>query len=211
MTVSSIAYVADFRPMGIALLVLVILFMIGASSAAYFRRFPLPTDPLEKLKLIAKDRVGWSAQAIIFPVVYAGTTIVFGWMAAQLSLTWPRWLAIGATLLFAVGFLLWLPISIDRLRLASDASELIENYDPAAPPDLMAVSTFWAHTYCVLAAIALMGAALALGSVLPTLGWIVAGIAVASALIAAFVWHDWPPFISYVWLLIMAIGLIWTG
>ena len=159
--------------------------MIGASSAAYFRHFRC--QPIRwKAKAHRQRACRLVSPSDHFPVVYAGTTIVFfGWMAAQLSLTWPRWLAIGATLLFAVGFLLWLPISIDRLRLASDASELIENYDPAAPPDLMAVSTFWAHTYCVLAAIALMGAALALGSVLPTLGWIVAGIAVASALIAA--------------------------
>lgn len=204
-------YVRSYRPMGIALLILVILFMIGASAAAYFRHLPLPTDPLEKLTLIANDRVGWSAQAIIFLVVFAGTTVVFGWIATQLPLTWPRWLASGATLLFAAGFLLWSPISIHRLQLAAQVSELIRTYNPAAPPDLMPVSTFWAHTYCVLAAIALMAAALALGDVLPILGWVVAGIAVASVLIAAFVWHDWPPFINYVWLLVMAIGLIRTG
>lgn len=50
----------NFRPQGIALGVIIILFMIGASSAAYFRRFPLPTDPLEQLKLIANDRFGQS-------------------------------------------------------------------------------------------------------------------------------------------------------
>ena len=62
----------SFRAAGIALLAIAILFMIGASTAAYFRRFPLPTDPLDQLTLIANDRVGWTAQAIIFPLMLSG-------------------------------------------------------------------------------------------------------------------------------------------
>lgn len=50
-----------FRTLGFALLITVILFMIGASSAAYFRQWPLPSTSLEKLTLIANDRVGWTA------------------------------------------------------------------------------------------------------------------------------------------------------
>jgi hypothetical protein len=74
-----------------------------------------------------------------------------------------RRLAAGATLLFVAGFLLWLPISADRLRLDTQAAELIRSYDPAALPEVMVnPGTFWRHTCCTLAALALIGAALAL-------------------------------------------------
>ena len=167
-----------FRTAGIALLVSVVLFMLGAFSAAYFRKAPIPADPLEQLTLIANDRVGWTAQAIIFPIALLATVAIFGVIAVQLPGPWPRGLGIAATLLFAAGALLWLSISVHRLQLGANAAELIRNFDPSAPPPVMLNSwEFWPHTLFVLSAIALMGAALALGGVLPTLGWIVAVLA----------------------------------
>lgn len=202
----------SLRTAGIALLATCILFMIGASVAAYFRRFPLPTDPLDQLTLIAHDRAGWTAQAIIFPVCFLAVTVIFGWIAARLPAGLPRWLAIAATVASAVALLLWLPISANRLQLAAHAAEMIASYDPAAPPEVFRnTGTFWPYTFTALAGIGLMGAALALAGVLPTLGWVVAGLAVAGALLGAFVMHDWPPFMSYVILLVMAIGLIRSG
>jgi hypothetical protein len=203
---------SNFRPLGIALLATVIIFLVGAWSAAYFRQWPLPGTPLEKLTLIANDRVGWTAQAILFPVAFLATAVLSGLITVNLPGGWPRWLAAGATLLFAAGFLLWLPISADRLRLGTQAAELIRSYDPATLPEVMVnPGTFWLHTCCTLAALALIGAALALAGVLPTLGWIVTGLAIAGAALAAFVMHDWPPFMSYVILLALAVGLIWAG
>jgi hypothetical protein len=210
---ADINQLSNFRPLGIALLATVIIFLVGAWSAAYFRQWPLPDTPLEKLILIANDRVGWTAQAIIFPVAFLATAVLSGLITANLPGGWPRWLAAGATLLFAAGFLLWLPISVDRLRLGAQAAELIRRYDPAAPPAVMVNpgTLFWSHTYCILAALALMGAAFALSGVLPTLGWVVSGLAVAAVVLAAFVMHDWPPFMSYVILLALAVGLMRAG
>jgi hypothetical protein len=68
LTMDATNQLPSLRAAGIALLATCILFMVGASVAAYFRRFPLPTDPLAQLTLIADDRIGWTAQAIIFPV-----------------------------------------------------------------------------------------------------------------------------------------------
>lgn len=202
----------SFRSAGIALLAVSILFMIGASTAAYFRRFPLPTAPLDQLTLIANDRIGWSAQAIIFPICFLAVAIIFGWMATQLPGQWPRRLAIGATALSGAALLLWLPISIDRLQLGARAAAMIASYDPAALPEVFRnAGTFWPYTFCALAGIALMGAALALAGVLPTLGWIVAALAVLGAVAGALMMRDWPPFMSYVILLVLSIGLIRTG
>ena len=202
----------SLRPAGFALLAISILFMIGAGAAAYFRRFPLPSDPLEQLTLIANDRLGWSAQAIIFPICFVAVAVVFGWMAMQLPAGWPRWLAVAAALASVAALLLWLPISANRLQLAARAAQMIASYDPAAPPEVFRnTGTFWPYTFTALAGIGLMGAALALAGVLPTLGWVVAGLAVAGALLGAFIMHDWPPFMSYVILLVMAIGLIRSG
>lgn len=201
-----------FRPLGIALLATAIVFMVGASSAAYFRQWPLPATPLEKLTVIANDQVGWTAQAIIFPVVYLATAVLFALIAARLPGSGPRWLAVAATLLFFAGFLCWLVISIDRLQLGAKAAELIRTYDPAAPPEVMVNFSwvFWANTLCILAALALMGTALAVAGVLPTLGWVVMGTAVASAIIGTLIWGDWPPFMSYIIVLILAVGLVRT-
>jgi hypothetical protein len=95
--------------------------MIGAWSAAYFRRWPLPADPLDKLTAIANDRLGWTAQAILFPVAFLATAVIFGVIAARVPGPGPRWLAIGATALLTVGGLLWLPISVYRLQLGAQA------------------------------------------------------------------------------------------
>ncbi len=202
-----------FRSFGFALLINVIVFLIGASAAAYFRRWPLPTDPLDKLTLIANDRVGWTAQAVLFLVAYLATAVLSGLITANLPGGWPRWLTAGATLLFAAGFLLWLPISVDRLRLGAQAAELIRSYDLAAPPAVMVNpgTLFWSHTYCILAALVLIGADLALAGILPTSGWVVMGLAVAGVVLAAFVMHDWPPFMSYAILLVLAVGLMRSG
>ena len=86
-----------FRTAGIALLASAVLFMIGAFSAAYFRKVPIPTDPLEQLTLIANDRVGWTAQAIIFPIALLATGVIFGVIAARLPGPWLRGLAIMAS------------------------------------------------------------------------------------------------------------------
>ena len=200
------------RTAGIALLAVCILFMIGASVAAYFRRFPIPTDPLEQLTLIANDRAGWTAQAVIFPVCFLAFTIIFGWMAAQLPAGSARWLAIAAALAAGAALLLWLPISADRLRLGTHAAEMIAAYDPTAPSEVFRdTGTFWPYTFCALASVALLGAALALAGVLPVLGWIVAALALVGALTGTFVMHDWPPFLSYVILMVLSIGLIRAG
>ncbi len=203
----------NFRSPGIALLVTAIVFMVGAFSAAYFRQWPLPATPLEKLTVIANDRVGWTAQAIIFPLAFLATAVLFALITAKLPGPGPRWLAMIATLLFFLGFLFWLPISMARLQLGANAAELIRTYDPAAPPAVMVNISwvFWANTLCILAALALMGVALALAGALPTLGWVVTALAVGGALVGLLVIHDWPPFMSYVILLVMAIGLVRVG
>jgi hypothetical protein len=46
---------------------------------------------------------------------------------------------------------------------------------------------------------------------LPTLGWIITALAVGGALVGLLVMHDWPPFMSYAILLVMAVGLMRAG
>lgn len=196
------------RGTGVVLLATVIVFLIGAFVAAYFRAMP-PSDPRQQLTLIANDPIGWPAQAIIFPLAFLATAIIFGSIALRLPEGWPRWLALAATLLFVASFLLWLPISVDRLRLGAQAAEMLRTFDPAALPEVFHNGwAFWPHTITVLAAIGLMGAALALGGVLPTLGWWVAGLGVLGLVAGPLILRDWPPFVSYIFLLVMAIGML---
>ncbi len=203
------ASMLPLRGIAWALLGVTFVFLVAAFITKYFGRFPLPTDPLEQLKLIATDPVGWPAQAILFPVVHLAVTVIYGLLAVGLPTGLPRWLGIGATLLFAAGTLLWLPISLDRLRVFQAAPDLIRLYKPSAPSAIFHdMGVFWPHTLCILAAIGLMGSALAVGGVLPTVGWVVAGLAIIGGGAGILIMQDWPPFFSYVILLVMAIGLV---
>lgn len=198
---------SSIRGLGWALLSSVLLLLFAASIAKFFRY--RPSDPLEQLTLIATDPFGWPTQAILFPIAHLATTIVFGLPAAQLPAGLPRWLGIAAAVLFGIGALLWLPISLDRLRLFREAPELIRLYNPAAPPVVFNdTGIFWPHTFAILAAIGLMGAALALGGLLPTLGWVVVGLVIVGGGAGILLMRDWPPFLSYVILLVLAIGLV---
>ena len=144
--------------------------MGGASAAAYFRQWPLPSTSLEQLTAIANDRAGWTAQAILFPVCFLAVALIFGWMAARLPGPWPRWLAVAAALLSASALLLWLPISANRLHLGAQAAELLRAYDPSAPlPVLIDVNTFWPYTFAALAGVLPTLAGPWLGW--PWLGW----------------------------------------
>lgn len=202
----------SLRPAGVTLLVTVALFLVGAWVAAYFRQWPLPATPQEKLTLIANDRIGWTAQALIFPVCFLAVAIIFGRIAPRLPGGWPRKLAVAATVASMAALLLWLPITVNRLYLGAQAAALLAGTDPnASLPVLVNADTFWAYTVAALAGIGLMGAALALAGALPVLGWVAAGLCAAGALAAAFVLHDWPPFMSYLILLILAIGLTRSG
>jgi len=65
----------DLRIAGVTLLAVVVLFAVGAFSAAYFRKMPLPQTPLEQLIAIAENRIGWTVQVIIFPVMSAALAL----------------------------------------------------------------------------------------------------------------------------------------
>lgn len=197
------------RGLGWALLAATLLFLVVAFITKYFGRFPLPTDPLEQLTLIATDPFGWPAQAILFPVCHIALTVVFGLLATRLPEGLPRWLGIAAAVLFGIGALLWLPISLDRLRVFREAPELIRLYNPASPPAVFQeTGVFWPHTVAILSAIGLMGGALALAGLLPTLGWVVAGLAAIGGGAGILLMRDWPPFLSYVIVLVLAIGVL---
>ncbi|GAB4263058.1 MAG: hypothetical protein Kow0080_01000 [Candidatus Promineifilaceae bacterium] len=146
--------IPSLRRTGWALLAATLLFLVAAFITKYFGRFPLPTDPLEQLTLIATDSFGWPAQAILFPLCHVAVAVVFGLLAARLPQGLPRWLGMAAALLFGIGALLWLPISLDRLRLFREAPELIRLYNPASPPVVFNdTGVFWFHTIAILAAI----------------------------------------------------------
>lgn len=197
----------NFSP-GIALLAAVLTFLVAAFLAAYFRKRP-PLTPLDQLTLIANDRPGWTAQALLFPVVFLATTLVFAWLTVGLPSGLPQVLGAVATLLFAAGTFLWLPISLKRLRFWRTAVELLANSAAGSPPVIdLNYPTFWSHTICVLSAVGLMSVALALAGMLPLLGLLLGGLSLASIVIGTVVWRDWPPFMSYLLLLVLAIGLL---
>ncbi len=195
---------------GIVMLVGSVLFTVAAFAAAYFRRMP-PTDPLEQLQVIAGDPIGWTAQAILFPIAMAIIAASFMLVAGALPPSTAKTVAIAAAVLSAIACLLWIPISIGRLQLLNAAPAMIASFDASAPPQVSIGDRrlFWAYTIVTLASMILIGAALALGGVLPRMGWIVAGLAALSLLIIApFVMRDWPPFMNYLFTLALAIGLL---
>jgi hypothetical protein len=200
---------SNLRLAGVVLLVGTALLLIGAMIAAYFRRFPLPTDPLEKLKLIVSDLPGWNAQAILFPVAMAIVAVSFGLIARSMPDSQAQRLAILATVLSTIAGLLWISISVYRLQLGAGAASMIATFDANAPPRIDNITwTFWPYTVATLGSIALMGAALALSGALPRLGWVAAAVAALSLVIVIPLWRDWPPFMSYLIALALGVGLV---
>ncbi|MBK9055189.1 MAG: hypothetical protein IPL78_31125 [Chloroflexi bacterium] len=43
---------------------------------------------------------------------------------------------------------------------------------------------------------------------LPSLGWLVTALAIGSVLVGWLIMRDWPPFMSYIIILVLAVGLV---
>ena len=197
----------DLRYAGQVLCGGAVVFMIGAFSAAYFRGQP-PADTLEKLRLIAGDPIGWTAQAILFPIAMAIVAGAFGLIAARMTPRQAQRIAIASAALSVVACLLWLPISVMRLQLGSASAGMLQTFDARTTQIALQSFTFWPYTAATLLSLALMGAALALGGVLRRLGRVVAALAALCLCVVAPLWGDWPPFFSYLFTLALSIGLI---
>lgn len=91
----TVTYLPGLRSAGFALLAVVIIFMIPCFFGSLF---PQDAAAPNAAGAVGRDRdycVGWTAQAVIFPVAYLATALIFGYLAAQLPGPWPCWLAIG--------------------------------------------------------------------------------------------------------------------
>ena len=197
----------EIRFAGRVLIAGTIMLMIGAMSAVYFRQTP-PTDPLQQLRLIAGDPIGWTAQAILFPIAMAIIAIGFGLAGARLPAGLAQRLGIAAACLAVIACLLWIPISVARIQLGSAAAGMLETTAANDPQLNISGNTFWPYTVAALLSIALMGMALALGGRLRKMGWVLAVLALVCLGVVVPLWRDWPPFMSYLFTLAMAIGLM---
>ena len=158
----------------------------------------LSPDPLVKLQGIARKKTGWAGQAVLFPVAFAIVTSGFG-LLARLLRGPARWWAIVATGMSALSTLLWLPLTIGRLRLRDEVDQRIQTYQPGTEVDLAGGfgRAFWPYTWAALTSIASGALALRVSGLGRRTG---AGVFLCSVILPATVvsrWRDWPPFASY--------------
>ncbi len=166
-------------------------------------------DPLMKLQGIARKKTGWAGQAVLFPVAFAIVTSGFG-LLARLLRGPGRWWAIVATGMSALSTLLWLPLTIGRLRLGDGVDEMIQTYQPGMEADLAGGFgwAFWPYTYVALTSIASGALALRVSRLGRKTG---TGVFLFSVIVPSTViprWRDWPPFASYILAGIMGIALL---
>src|SRR5947209_18981745 len=76
-------------------------------------------DPLVKLQGIARKERGWVMQAVLFPIAFAVVTSAFGFLARLLRGPARQW-ALLATGVSALSTVLWLPLTVGRIRLGDE-------------------------------------------------------------------------------------------
>jgi hypothetical protein len=181
---------------------------LAAASLVDPKVFMSP-DPLVKLQGIARKKTGWAGQAVLFPVAFAIVTSGFG-LLARLLRGPSRTLATVATGMSALSTLLWLPLTIGRLRLRNEVDEMIQTYQPGMEVDLAGGFgwAFWPYTWAALTSIASGALALRVSGLGRKTG---IGVFLFSMLVPATViprWRDWPPFASYLLAGIMGLELL---
>jgi hypothetical protein len=132
------------------------------------------------------------------------TALGFGLLTAGIEERRSRRLAVTATGLGFASTLLWLPISITRLRLGSRVESLLSE-DSTDDVEIGGWS-FWPYTVATLGSILAMGSALVLSGLHRRLGGAVAGAA-GFGLVLLPVLRDWPPFVSYLMTFVMGVGV----
>jgi hypothetical protein len=191
-----------------AILLIGCVIQLAAASLVDPKVFMSP-DPLEKLQGIARKKSGWAGQAVLFPVAFAIVTSGFGLLAGVLRGP-ARWCAIVATGAGALSTLLWLPLTIGRLRLGDEVDEKIQTYQPGTEADLAGGFgwAFWPYTCAALASVASGALALRVSGIGRATG---TGVFLFSVIAPATVisrWRDWPPFASYLLAGILGIKLL---
>ena len=187
--------------------------LIGSSVqliAAFLPNFEVFTspDPRVKLQAIAANKLGWRLQALLFPIAFLAVAIGFRRLAAVLPASKACWSAMVAAALSGLSFLLWLPMSVGRMSVASRVDELIHKDDPHVLPDMNGGQgwAFWPYTVLTLGASLAMGVALYGSKVRRRTGALAATLSTLGLIIIPF-WRDWPPLLSYVITLALGIGL----
>lgn len=183
------------------------LLVLVAAGLPDWRVFTSP-DRHAQLEAVAARRWGWTAQAVLFPTA-------FGLVGAGLASAAPlrqlrrrrraRLLARLAALLGGASALLWVPISVERLRTGARVDELL-----ARPPEELSAPrspTFWPYTACAVGATGCLGAALAWSGISRRTGTTVAALA-GGALVTMPLLGDWPPFATYLMVLPLGIALL---
>lgn len=177
------------------------LLQLVAASLPNFRVFMSP-EPAVQIEAIARGRRRWNAQAVAFPVAFAGVAAGMAMSGSELAGRPARTCAQLASLMSAAATCLWWPIAVRRLQLGR-AIERLAAERPAQPIDIGG-PTFWPYTYASLASLFLMGCALVLTRGQRRFGIVIGSVSVGAVALSRRL-HDWPPFLTY--LVTLAIGL----
>jgi hypothetical protein len=180
----------------------------GLPAALLDPRVFTSPDPRVKLEVIASRPKAWTGHAFGFPAAFALTALGYGLLSAGIEERRSRRLALAATGLGFASALLWLPISVNRLRLASRANSLLEEGSTETVD--IGSWTFWPYTVAHLGSILAMRSALALSGLNRRLGQAVAGAA-GLGLLGLPVLRDWPPFVSGLMTTVMGVGIVAGG
>ena len=137
---------------------------LSLRAAAYSPVAAARHIPGEKPTVIANDRIGWTAQAIILPVCFLAVAIIFGWIAQRLPFA--ARVAVAATVARHGGAAaLAAHHGESAFTSAGGAAAPLAGHDPNCPTaGARQRRHLLPYTAVALAGIALMGAALALSA-----------------------------------------------
>jgi hypothetical protein len=181
-----------------------ILFFMAAFSPVSTRVFRVDIAPQEQIQIVTDDRTGWVMTSILFgagSVVAAIGLFLFARTVSSTVESSTSALAHGAAIIAFIGALFWVIVNV--LRIAHTPEQVF------LEGSLLGGWLFPLYTVMTQAALIAVGYVLLQTGFSAWLGWGMI-VLVSLTVLAMIIFRDMPPFVHYVWVLVMGITMLFS-
>jgi hypothetical protein len=182
-----------------------VLFFMAAFSPISTRVFQMNITAQEQIQIVNEDRTGWVVASVLFGAgsvvavvgLFLFARAVSGSLASSTAL-----LAYGAAVIALIGALLW--VAVVYLRITHTPEQVF------LEGSLSGQWMFPLYTALTQVALITVGYVLLHAGYPAWLGWGMIAV-VSLTVVAAIIFRDMPPFVHYVWLLIMGFTMLFSS
>jgi hypothetical protein len=179
-----------------------VLFFMAAFSPVSTRVFRIDISPEEQIQIVTDGRTGWIVSSVLFGAgsvvavigLFLFSRAVSGSLSSSASL-----IAYGAATAALIGALFW--VTVVYFRIAHTPEQIF------VEGSLSGQWMFPLYTALTQIALVAIGYVLLQAGYPGWLGWGMIAL-VGLTVVAAIIFRDMPPFVHYVWLLVMGVTLL---